>query len=1796
MWLWLSLLCFSFVFPQTLAENTYSVYIPKYVRPGFNITLTVSILRAGNPLNLSTIFQASDGHFTLQSSDRIESGTSSRIQLGALPIGYDGSTSFSMNLTAVDPVTGDEVFSNSTDDFSFASKALSIYIQTDKAIYQPGQTIKFRGICLKPDLRPLTGEVRYQVQDPNDNIVLLEDDVFLSHGVAGGELELNKDAVVGNWKITFFTNDYKESLSVEVKSYKLPKFKVEVEVPSYIYPGSDGFNVKLKATYTYGKPVKGTGRLQIRLQHPYYYFGPPVHSVLGSTAPQPNTIFKSFEAFDGSEEVHITQSEVTNDLGWGGEIEQKIVVIGVVTETLTSTTFNETVEFDVKSTNIKLEALYKPDTIKPGLNYTAYIKVGEQDGKVLTEEDRGNNPLEVELVYRYPRGHRLPEDTTEPSPWYSPSREEKLNFTLPPDGIVTLTLQAKNDEFETLTVRPYTQAISGYKYSNEWTANRAQSPSNTYLQISTDESTVAPGSVVLVNIRSTEEISSMRILVISRGEIYKETSYTAPSGVASSSHIYELDVTHEMIPNVQVLASYVRSDGEIVADFTKLTVSVALENQVTMSSSAMTVDAGDDVSIRVQTSSQGSYVGLRAIDQSVLLLKSGNDITKERVANDLNDYSVSSPDYDDGWNWGCFYPIPSGAKDANDVFKKAGMIVLTDALLFESDSDGYGGYGIYYDFALDDEAPLNDLAFNEVSVTSVQKQSSPTPRSYFPETWLWTEDISGENGSAIFNTSAPDTITSWILSAFSVSDQHGLGLADTMQITVFRKFFVNLNLPLKITRGEIIVVQAIVFNYLETELQVQLKLAESDKFELLIPGDDVDVAGPDRLLTLPPDGAVSVKFPVRMTMLGEVPITVSAVSELAGDALTRNVYVRPEGVRQCYSTSTLISLESEDEDFSEGLEVRLPQGMVEGSENVKMLIYGDILGSTMSNLGRLLTTPYGCGEQNMLGFAPDVFVTLYLHRAGILDAETRARANKHFHDGYMRELQYKHSDGSYSAFGERDPSGSTWLTAFVAKCFIFARELRPNLVEERIIAQALSFLVSQQNPDGTFREPGKVLHADMQGRVSSPLTMTAYVLIMMKETGYPIKNKAVQEASDSARRFLEANLEEITSDQYALSLVTYALHVSESSRASDALVALEALATTEDGYKYWHDTSADASTYSERWRPPYQHAPTNDIEMTSYALLTYARKGDVGSAIPVIRWLTSKQNELGGYSSTQDTVIAVQAMAQIASLFNAGTEKLTIKLAHSHVDQFSASLSIDQSNSVVVNTVLVPPQNGVIVVSAEGVGVGVAQLTVCYNIPDAPFDNEPFDCSVTHKNEGIQSARVKFCCNSKPDKTSATGMFLQEVGLFNGFTVDVEAEKARNPSAQLIELDDQKVNLYFDRLNPREELCSELEFLRFAEVGEVKPATMVASNYYKPAERVVRQLDIQAMSDAGACDVCASDCAGCPGAMLSEWRPYPPCGQFCGIELVTRVRECIDPISNQVVPPIQCGVTSLPSETMECSNHNFPCPDFHDGLWLGASFLFTPQLQIGIRERRCEIHGRPRSSDTDVPGVALDGSSQQFISCDVFEGFPSTGFTISVLLKPDTAFSVSGKPVTLFALGAKNRVPLFIVEKLWWKEQLSVSINFGRRRYRVRHVPSRKLLLNQWNHVVVTWNEEDGAKLFVNGEEEGRSSETSSRRVSDYSSKMKFYLGRNNFGSSWRKGFYKGALSSFMYWSEVISKGQVGSLYNFFEEILPRNNSSSVLSLSHLRLISPMSVSSCFIEPASLSDIQARSATIAEHC
>ena len=42
------------------------------------------------------------------------------------------------------------------------------------------------------------------------------------------------------------------------------------------------------------------------------------------------------------------------------------------------------------------------------------------------------------------------------------------------------------------------------------------------------------------------------------------------------------------------------------------------------------------------------------------------------------------------------------------------------------------------------------------------------------------------------------------------------------------------------------------------------------------------------------------------------------------------------------------------------------------------VLSGDIMGSSISGLDDLLRMPYGCGEQNMINFAPNIYIMQYL--------------------------------------------------------------------------------------------------------------------------------------------------------------------------------------------------------------------------------------------------------------------------------------------------------------------------------------------------------------------------------------------------------------------------------------------------------------------------------------------------------------------------------------------------------------------------------------------------------------------------------------------------------------------------------------------------------------------------------------------------------------------------------------------------------------------------------------------------
>ncbi|XP_067882345.1 C3 and PZP-like alpha-2-macroglobulin domain-containing protein 8, partial [Heterodontus francisci] len=251
--------------------------------------------------------------------------------------------------------------------------------------------------------------------------------------------------------------------------------------------------------------------------------------------------------------------------------------------------------------------------------------------------------------------------------------------------------------------------------------------------------------------------------------------------------------------------------------------------------------------------------------------------------------------------------------------------------------------------------------------------------------------------------------------------------------------------------------------------------------------------------------------------------------------------------------------EESDENHNEAFTLGVPHNVVPGSERATASMIGDVMGPTLNNLDNLLRLPFGCGEQNMIHFAPNVFVLKYLQKTKQLFTELESEATDYLLQGYQRQLTYKRDDGSYSAFGERDSSGSMWLTAFVLKSFAQSRGF--IFIDPKELITAKDWIIQHQKEDGSFPAVGRILNKDIQGGIHGRISLTAYVVAALLETG--ITSEEEKAAVGKAKHFLEMNTYS-ADDPYTTALSAYALTLLRSKHAPIALRKLNNMAIMQD--------------------------------------------------------------------------------------------------------------------------------------------------------------------------------------------------------------------------------------------------------------------------------------------------------------------------------------------------------------------------------------------------------------------------------------------------------------------------------------------------------------------------------------------------------------------------------------------------------------------------------------------------------
>jgi len=476
------------------------------------------------------------------------------------------------------------------------------------------------------------------------------------------------------------------------------------------------------------------------------------------------------------------------------------------------------------------------------------------------------------------------------------------------------------------------------------------------------------------------------------------------------------------------------------------------------------------------------------------------------------------------------------------------------------------------------------------------------------------------------------------------------------------------------------------------------------------------------------------------------------------DTIVKSIKVELEGfAREKTWTKYICSNDiQENRDSLERWQVEAPsdQAIVPDSARGWVTVVGDLLGPTLENLGSLVRMPYGCGEQNMLNFAPNIFILKYLDASDQTSNEIAEKATNFMRKGYQRELKYRHKDGSFSAFGERDVSGSTWLTAFVLKSF--AQATQYIQVDENELQRSTEWLKLRQQDDGCFESVGKVFNKGMKGGIggsSSAVPLTAYVLISLLEAGELGSSKTISNAAKCLRA-------DRSRDSYTQALKAYALSLGNLPEAQSTVDTLISLANEDSSSMYWEGVNT-----------PGGSSRSIAVETGGYAILAMmsldAERYKV-QARKVVKWISSQRNGQGGFISTQDTVVALQAMASFEATLDQGPVDMKVTLQTQTIG--THPFTINEDNKLLQQMVLLPSIPIDLSLDLTGTGCALIQAVLRYNVPE-PEPSDAFNMSVstyTEPDRQCKTKRIKTCASYlQPDGQS--NMAVIEVKLISGY-------------------------------------------------------------------------------------------------------------------------------------------------------------------------------------------------------------------------------------------------------------------------------------------------------------------------------------------------------------------------------------------------------------------------------------------
>ena len=1035
------------------------------------------------------------------------------------------------------------------------------YVYTDRPVYRPGDTTHFKTI-----LRLRSGEqykvpagqsVQVQIEDPNSKVVLQTNYPVSSFGTLHGDLALPATAALGYYSIQINTAggaNYPISGGFYVEDYKKPEYSVKVTPSASRVLQGGSITATIEADYYYGEPVAGAAVTYV--VHTSTYYSPFMDGYedddSDADAGQTDTGDSGSDDSDDQDYSGDEISQQTGQLDANGKLQIQIPTSvdknhdDVVYRIEAQVTDAGNREIDGHNSVI---ATY--GSFQVGISPESYVfKAGDTIRATAVAKDYDGKPIQtsvhVELVKEdYTAPQQRGETVASQDLQTGADGTAAVSFTAKDPGDFILRVSARTPENRTVIGDSWVWITST---TENWWGGDSKA-----FQIIPDKKSYTVGDTAHLLVLTG--VPESYLLVTTEGKTVQGQWVVHAT---SSSVNVDVPLGSAQQPNVYVSIAFFHGD----------TLYQTSKN------------------LKVPAIQQKLQI---AIQPSATQFEPGQKATYTIVAQDADGKPVSG-EFSLGIVDEAIYAIhPDASGDiSNAFFGPVYDNVSTDSSLNFYFSGEAGAKEMFLaNLQANRARPLAQL---KPTQTLVQ----PKVRKLFPDTALWMADIDTDaTGHATAQLAFPDSLTSWRATVRGVTVDTKVGSA-TDNVIVRKNLIVRLAVPRFFRQGDEVVISAIVDNYLPT--------AKMATVSLDLKGLDV-LSGATAQVQIASNGEAKLDWRVRAQSLPSADIVAKALTDQESDAMEITLPILPVGVKQTDAKSGSLAATEQDETTT----VTLPGDPAQAAPALDMALSPSIAGSIFSALDYLTSYPYGCTEQTMSSFLPDIVVAQAMKDLQLKTTVDTPDLEQKIQAGMARLKDFQHTDGGWGWW--KDDDSLVFMTAYVVSGYGQAHAAGYDVDSD-----------SLANGEG-------YLHSSLQNYPNMRADLRAYVVYALELNGAASSDELA--AAWDARGSMTTQ---------GLSMLGLAFQgTGDSAKAQEMAAKVESLATVDTQNAHW---ASDYDSFME-------FEIEDSAETTAYAVRLLSLAKPSSALLPKAAfWLVNNRD--GGYfwDSTKQTAMVIFGLTE----------------------------------------------------------------------------------------------------------------------------------------------------------------------------------------------------------------------------------------------------------------------------------------------------------------------------------------------------------------------------------------------------------------------------------------------------------------------------------------------------------------------------------------------------------------------